>query len=100
MTDNIIDIAGQAQPSHPRKETVKLTITAYRKDSEPIVQDMELDQPAGTPAAHSILYAWQRINAVGALATDEGLNKTHLLPLGSFEKITIEASPVVGVQLA
>jgi len=99
MTATITDISGQVQPSQPKSETVKLTITAYRKDAEPVVQDLELDQPVGTPAAHAIAHAWKRISAVGALATDEGTNKAHLFPLGSFDKITIEASPVIGVHL-
>lgn len=105
MTATVTEIGttGQAAevqpPAAPAMERVKVTVTGVRTSGD-IVQDLELDQPQGTPTSQTIAYTWSRVAGLGAMVFDElGTTKAKFYPLGSFEHVFVEVSPAVGVTL-
>lgn len=102
MNQAINELAAQEQKQVVAPtESVKITVSGFRGDEQPIEQVMHLDQQQGTLSGQSIAYVWGRIKALGGIVVDgDGGNKATFYPIEAFEKINIEVSPVIGVTLS
>lgn len=87
-------------PATPVVERVPITITGVRASGN-IEQKLEFNQLQNTPAAETIAQVWHRLAALNAMVFDEigSINLAVFYPLGSFEKVTVEVGPAIGVSL-
>ncbi len=87
-------------PTAPVVERVPITITGVRASGN-LEQKLEFNQLQNTPAAETIAQVWHRLGALNAMVFDQigNANIAEFYPLGSFEKVTVEVGPAIGVTL-
>lgn len=82
----------------PVNEVVKITITGFRASGN-VEQVLELGRPQGSKSDESISYVWQRVRGIGGIVLSDNADSATFYALETFEKVTIEVSPAVGVSL-
>lgn len=105
IPENAVGVGGTVQPATApppvQHEFFKVTLTGLLrdKDLQPVSQEFHDQRPQGTVDAISLAQMWFKVRQLGGMVFDDSPTKATFYPLDSFEKITIELSPVIGVTL-
>ena len=102
IPENAVGVGGTVPPAEePKYEFFKITLTGLLrdKDAQPVRQEFHDQRIQGTSDAISLAQSWFKVRQLGGMVFDDNPTKATFYPLDSFEKITIEMSPVIGVTL-